>query len=178
MTVTASPLNTSASRSPYMKQFSSPLLGSSNGASLRKSLHRESMVSLGGRKSSKTLPRGFVLGPTGSESSGDSVFGLYGDLMNVENYDECEEAAAGGPAHHHQERSGRDIHRSGTVSTGDGLYLLRRRGRHTIIRRGRDGIYTGQGRLVQGMVYTCSGGGVGTPSSGEVGTQYTQVRDG
>ncbi len=117
--VTTSPL-TSASRSSYMKQFSSPLLGSSNGASsLRKSLHRESMVSLGGRKSSKTLPRGFVLGPTGSESSGDSVFGLYGELMNVENYDECEEAAAGGSAHHHhQERSGRDIHRSGTVSTG------------------------------------------------------------
>ncbi len=115
--VTTAPL-TSSSRSPYMKQFSSPLLGSSNGAaSLRKSLHRESMVSLGGRKSSKTLPRSFVLGPTGSESSGDSVFGLYGELMNVENYDECEEAA-GGPAHHHQERSGRDIHRSGTVSTG------------------------------------------------------------
>ena len=29
---------------------------------------------------------GYTLGP-GSESSGDSVFGLYGDLMNVENYD-------------------------------------------------------------------------------------------
>ena len=38
------------------------------------------------RKSSKTLPRGFVIGP-GSETSGDSVFGLYGDLMNVEDYD-------------------------------------------------------------------------------------------
>ncbi len=115
MTVSTSTL-TSASRSSYMKQFSSPLLGSSNGASLRKSLHRESMVSLGSRKSSKTLPRGFVLGPTGSESSGDSVFGLYGELMNVESY-ECEEAAAGGTAHHHQERSGRDIHRSGTGYT-------------------------------------------------------------
>ncbi len=125
MTVTNSP-HTSASRSSYMKQFSSPLLGSSNGASsLRKSLHRESMVSLGGRKSSKTLPRGFVLGPTGSESSGDSVFGLYGELMNVENYDECEEAAAGGPAHRHQERSGRDIHRSGTVSTRTGYTQVR-----------------------------------------------------
>jgi hypothetical protein len=107
-----------------MKQFSSPLLGAAT-SSLRKSLHRESMVSLGGRKSSKTLPRGFVLGPTGSESSGDSVFGLYGELMNVENYDECEEAAAGGPAHHHQERSGRDIHRSGTVSTGMGYTQVR-----------------------------------------------------
>ena len=38
------------------------------------------------RKNSKTLPRGFTIGP-GSESSGDSVFGLYGDLMNVEEYE-------------------------------------------------------------------------------------------
>ena len=29
------------------------------------------------------MPRGFVVGP-GSETSGDSVFGLYGDLMNLE----------------------------------------------------------------------------------------------
>ena len=38
------------------------------------------------RKNSKTLPRGFTIGP-GSESSGESVFGLYGDLMNVEEYE-------------------------------------------------------------------------------------------
>jgi len=38
------------------------------------------------RKNSKTLPRGFTIG-TGSESSGESVFGLYGDLMNVEEYE-------------------------------------------------------------------------------------------
>ena len=37
------------------------------------------------RKNSKTLPRGFTIGP-GSETSGESVFGLYGDLMNVEEY--------------------------------------------------------------------------------------------
>merc|ERR1719481_1223764 len=34
----------------------------------------------------KTLPRGFTIGP-GSESSGESVFGLYGDLMNVGGYE-------------------------------------------------------------------------------------------
>ena len=38
------------------------------------------------RKNSKTLPRGFTIGP-GSETSGESVFGLYGDLMNVEEYE-------------------------------------------------------------------------------------------
>jgi len=38
------------------------------------------------RKNSKTLPRGFTIGP-GSESSGESVFGLYGDLMNVGGYE-------------------------------------------------------------------------------------------
>merc|ERR1719427_600905 len=38
------------------------------------------------KSSSKTLPRGFTIGP-GSESSGESVFGLYGDLMNVGDYD-------------------------------------------------------------------------------------------
>ena len=62
--------------SSLAKQFSSPILRSRSSAS---------SIS-GSRKSSKTLPRGFMLGP-GSESSGDSVFGLYGDLMNVEDYD-------------------------------------------------------------------------------------------
>jgi hypothetical protein len=88
----------------YNKQFSSPLLGS--GSALRKAHHRESILSLG-RKASKTLPRGFVLGPTGSESSGDSVFGLYGDLMNVESY-ECDSSSG---SSHHQERTNRDVHR-------------------------------------------------------------------
>ena len=47
------------------------------------------------RKSSKTLPRGFTIGP-GSESSGDSVFGLYGDLMNIEVLIYFKEIAHGG----------------------------------------------------------------------------------
>jgi len=59
--------------SGLLRQVSSPLLGQKKNISLI-------------RKSSKTLPRGFVIGP-GSETSGDSVFGLYGDLMNVEDYD-------------------------------------------------------------------------------------------
>ena len=44
------------------------------------------ITTLNTRKNSKTLPRGFTIGP-GSESSGESVFGLYGDLMNVEEYE-------------------------------------------------------------------------------------------
>ena len=63
--------------SSISKQFSSPVLRS------RSVAPKDVTVT---RKPSKTLPRGFTLGP-GSESSGDSVFGLYGDLMNVENYD-------------------------------------------------------------------------------------------
>ena len=40
------------------------------------------------------MPRGFTIGP-GSESSGDSVFGLYGDLMNVEVFIYFKEIAHG-----------------------------------------------------------------------------------
>ena len=70
------------------KQFSSPILRTR---------------SVSDRKSSKTLPRGFVTGP-GSESSGESVFGLYGDLMNVENY-ECDST-------HTLDSNNRDNHNS------------------------------------------------------------------
>ena len=65
-------------------QFSSPVMRSRSVSS------RDSGIS--SRKSSKTLPRGFTMGP-GSESSGDSVFGLYGDLLNVGGY-ECESSGA------------------------------------------------------------------------------------
>jgi len=76
------------------KQFSSPVLRS------RSVTGRDVVAS---RKSSKTLPRGFTLGP-GSESSGDSVFGLYQDLMNVDNY-ECDST-------NNLESSSKDIHNS------------------------------------------------------------------
>ena len=103
--VSSATASSSGSSRNYAKQFSSPLLGSSSSSALRKSHHRESLLSLG-RKASKTLPRGFVLGPTGSESSGDSVFGLYGDLMNVESY-ECDSSSG---SSRHQERTDRDSH--------------------------------------------------------------------
>jgi len=60
------------------KQFSSPVMRSKSNVNPKEHV----------RKSSKTLPRGFTIGP-GSDSSGESVFGLYGDLMNVEEY-ECD----------------------------------------------------------------------------------------
>ena len=62
-------------------QFSSPVMRSKSVTS------RDSICS--SRKPSKTLPRGFTMPGPGSESSGDSVFGLYGDLLNVGGY-ECE----------------------------------------------------------------------------------------
>ncbi|XP_023325596.1 rho guanine nucleotide exchange factor 10 [Eurytemora carolleeae] len=69
-----SEISISESRPGFVKQFSTPILGGKRS--------RDTVL----RKSSKTLPRGFTIGP-GSESSGDSVFGLYGDLMNVEEYE-------------------------------------------------------------------------------------------
>jgi len=75
------------------KQFSSPVMRSKSSVSSKEQL----------RKSSKTLPRGFTIAP-GSESSGESVFGLYGDLMNVEEYD-CDST-------NNLEGSTKDIHKS------------------------------------------------------------------
>jgi len=75
------------------KQFSSPVMRSRSNVTPKENL----------RKSSKTLPRGFTIGP-GSESSGESVFGLYGDLMNVEEY-ECDST-------NNLEGSTKDIHKS------------------------------------------------------------------
>ena len=62
-------------------QISSPVMRSKSVTS------RDSISS--SRKPSKTLPRGFTVPGPGSDSSGDSVFGLYGDLLNVGGY-ECE----------------------------------------------------------------------------------------
>ena len=63
------------------QQVSSPVMRSKSVTS------RDSISS--SRKPSKTLPRGFTMPGPGSDSSGDSVFGLYGDLLNVGGY-ECE----------------------------------------------------------------------------------------
>jgi len=80
------------SKHQYRKQISESGLISPNATPpLSKQLLRSKSIAstkdtLLIRKNSKTLPRGFTIGP-GSESSGDSVFGLYGDLMNVEEYE-------------------------------------------------------------------------------------------
>merc|ERR1719334_2925055 len=56
----------------------------------------------GGRRPSKTLPRGFSLSQATAEA-GDSVYGLYGDLLNVRDY-ECDSGELG--------RTCTEIHRS------------------------------------------------------------------
>ena len=53
------------------------------------------------RRSSKTLPRGFSLSQ--AVEAGDSVYGLYGDLLNVRDYD-CDSTELG--------RTCQEIHRS------------------------------------------------------------------
>eukprot|EP00088_Acartia_fossae_P030831 TRINITY_DN3181_c0_g3_i1.p1 TRINITY_DN3181_c0_g3~~TRINITY_DN3181_c0_g3_i1.p1 ORF type:complete len:810 (+),score=134.88 TRINITY_DN3181_c0_g3_i1:321-2432(+) len=88
----SSSVGTSGKQVGICKQFSSPVLGSK----------RSSRDSILVRKPSKTLPRGFTLGP-GSESSGDSVYGLYGDLMNLQEYEY---------SHGELELSTSEIHRS------------------------------------------------------------------
>ena len=91
-----SSMSSSGSATPQLsKQVSSPVLRS-------RSVTSRDLVPPS-RKPSKTLPRGFTLGP-GSESSGDSVFGLYGDLMNVENY-ECSST-------NNLDTSSKDVHNS------------------------------------------------------------------
>merc|ERR1719347_1539630 len=54
------------------------------------------------RRASKTLPRGFSLSQAAAEA-GDSVYGLYGDLLNVRDY-ECDSTELG--------RTCQEIHRS------------------------------------------------------------------
>ena len=70
-----------------------------------RSITGKDVVQTSHRKSSKTLPRGFTLGP-GSESSGESVFGLYGDLMNVDSSFNCDNTSMMDHA------SNKDLHNS------------------------------------------------------------------
>ena len=85
---------TSVPSTPQLnKQFASSVMRSKSNVNPKEHI----------RKSSKTLPRGFTIGP-GSDSSGESVFGLYGDLMNVEEYD-CDST-------NNIEGSKKDIHKS------------------------------------------------------------------
>ena len=62
------------------KRYSSPRLGSRRDSVQRK-------ISDSERRGSKTLPRGFSL--ANHSDCGDSIYGLYEDLLNVQDYD-CE----------------------------------------------------------------------------------------
>ena len=113
MQVSDGSLLCSASPTSLTKQYSSPMLGPSRWQSLLQdqatidpSLRprepvRELLVAAG-RRSSKTLPRGFSLSQAVADA-GDSVYGLYGDLLNVRDY-ECDSTELG--------RTCQEIHRS------------------------------------------------------------------
>merc|ERR1719350_196369 len=90
--------------SSLTKQYSSPMLGQRR---LREPRDREvspaaALPMSAGRRSSKTLPRGFSLSQAMADG-GDSVYGLYGDLLNVRDYD-CDSTELG--------RTCQEIHRS------------------------------------------------------------------
>ena len=113
MQVSDGSLLCSASPTSLTKQYSSPMLGPSRWQSLLQdqatidpSLRprepvRELLVAAG-RRSSKTLPRGFSLSQAVADA-GDSVYGMYGDLLNVRDY-ECDSTELG--------RTCQEIHRS------------------------------------------------------------------
>jgi len=83
------------------KQYSSPMIGT------RRSRESHSRIQDGtnktSRKISQTLPRGFSLKKTIGNEEDDSVYGLYGDLLNIRDY-ECDSTDFG--------RSCQDNHRS------------------------------------------------------------------
>jgi len=83
------------------KQYSSPMLGQRRSREPRDREVSPALTSAG-RRSSKTLPRGFSLSQAIAEG-GDSVYGLYGDLLNVRDYD-CDSTELG--------RTCQEIHRS------------------------------------------------------------------
>ena len=74
--------------SSLSKQYSSPMLGTRR----PREAAREPAVTAS-RRTSKTLPRGFSLSQAMAEGA-DSVYGLYGDLLNVRDY-ECDSTDLG-----------------------------------------------------------------------------------
>ena len=70
------------------KQYSSPMLGTRRPREMLKEVS-----STNSRRASKTLPRGFSLSQAMADGS-DSVYGLYGDLLNVRDY-ECDSTDLG-----------------------------------------------------------------------------------
>ena len=70
------------------KQYSSPMLGTRRPREVQKEVNTANS-----RRASKTLPRGFSLSQAMADGS-DSVYGLYGDLLNVRDY-ECDSTDLG-----------------------------------------------------------------------------------
>jgi len=70
------------------KQYSSPMLGTRRPREMQKEVNPANS-----RRASKTLPRGFSLSQAMADGS-DSVYGLYGDLLNVRDY-ECDSTDLG-----------------------------------------------------------------------------------
>ena len=82
-------LGTGPGPSSLSKQYSSPMLGSRR----PREATRDPVVTAV-RRTSKTLPRGFSLSQAMAGDPGDSVYGLYGDLLNVRDY-ECDSTDLG-----------------------------------------------------------------------------------
>ena len=84
-------LGTGPGPSSLSKQYSSPML-----STRRTREPARETVNTHVRRTSKTLPRGFSLTQALAES--DSVYGLYGDLLNVRDY-ECDSTDLGRTCH-------------------------------------------------------------------------------
>merc|ERR1719445_1750278 len=81
-------MGTGPGPSSLSKQYSSPMLGTRK----PREAARDTAVTAS-RRTSKTLPRGFSLSQAMAEGA-DSVYGLYGDLLNVRDY-ECDSTDLG-----------------------------------------------------------------------------------
>ena len=86
-------MGTGPGPSSLSKQYSSPMLGTRRPREAVRDRDRESVTTTQVRRTSKTLPRGFSLSQAMAEGA-DSVYGLYGDLLNVRDY-ECDSTDLG-----------------------------------------------------------------------------------
>ena len=75
------------------KQYSSPMLGARRPREATRT-DTAANTAAAARRTSKTLPRGFSLSAAAAGEGADSVYGLYGDLLNVRDY-ECDSTDLG-----------------------------------------------------------------------------------
>ena len=75
------------------KQYSSPMLGARRPREAART-DPAANTAAAARRTSKTLPRGFSLSAAAAGEGADSVYGLYGDLLNVRDY-ECDSTDLG-----------------------------------------------------------------------------------